>query len=131
MNQLTGFYMSEQLVIKGIKPVYLLVYFLLVVSETRRRRDRFVFDPRSEKFTIVSNDHGHTEKCDLCVSVCKTNFRDHQTPYTIQGFTDSLLVCKIHDCKNMQKSVKYAKISSIFAPSLQAMQAIAMVRLSK
>ena len=91
----------------------------------------FVFEPRSEKFTIVSNDHGHTEKGDLCVSVCKTNFRDHHTPNTIQGFTDSLLVCKMYDCKNMQKSVKYAQISSIFIPSLQAMQAIPMVRLPK
>ena len=37
----------------------------------------------------------------------------------------------MYDCKNMQKSVKYAQISSIFIPSLQAMQAIPMVRLPK
>ena len=25
-------------------------------------------------------------------------FTDHDTPYTIDGFRDSILVCKIHDC---------------------------------
>ena len=34
----------------------------------------------SEKFNIVSNDHGRTEKCDFCVLVCKINFTDHCTP---------------------------------------------------
>ena len=54
--------------------------------------------PRSEKFNIVSNDHGRTQKCDFCVSVCKTNFTDHHTPDTKYVFRDSVLFCKIHDC---------------------------------
>ena len=53
---------------------------------------------RSEKFNIVSNDHGRTRKCYFCVSVCKTNFTDHHTPDTINGFRDSVLVCKMHNC---------------------------------
>ena len=53
--------------------------------------------PRSEKFNIVSNDHGHTQKCDFCLSVGKTNITDHDTPDTINGFRDSVLVCKMHD----------------------------------
>ena len=63
--------------------------------------------PRSEKFDKVSNDHGRTQKCDFCVSVCETKFTDHHTPVTLQ----------------------YAKISSISIPSYQVMQAIAMFRL--
>ena len=53
--------------------------------------------PRSEKFNIVSNDHGRKHKCNFCVSVCKTNFTDHHTPDTINCFRDSVLVCKMHD----------------------------------
>ena len=37
---------------------------------------RCVCRPCSEKFNIVSNNHGRTQKCDFCVSVCKTNFTD-------------------------------------------------------
>ena len=53
-------------------------------------------DPRSEKFNIVSNDHGHTQKCDFCVLVGKTDFTDRDTPDTINGFRDSFLFCKMH-----------------------------------
>ena len=52
--------------------------------------------PSSEKFNIVSNDHGRTQKCDFCVG--KTNFTDRHTPDTINGFRNSVLVCKMHDC---------------------------------
>ena len=34
----------------------------------------------SVRFNIVSNDHGRTQKCDFCISVCKTNFTDHHKP---------------------------------------------------
>ena len=54
--------------------------------------------PRSEKFNIVNNDHGRKLKSDFCVSVAKTSFTDHHTPDTINGFMDSVLVCKMHDC---------------------------------
>ena len=53
--------------------------------------------PLSEKFNIVSN-HGHMQKCNIYVSVCKTNFADHHTPDTIHGYKDSVLICKMHDC---------------------------------
>ena len=47
------------------------------------------------------------EKCDFCVSFCKTNFTDHSTPDTIHGFRDSVLVRKVHQgycaiCKNFE-----------------------------
>ena len=32
------------------------------------------------------------------ILVCKTNFTDHHTLDTIYSFTDSVLVCKMHDC---------------------------------
>ena len=54
--------------------------------------------PRLEMFNIVSNNHGRTQKCDFCVSVCKANFTDHDTPARRHGLTDSVLVCKMHDC---------------------------------
>ena len=47
---------------------------------------RHVCRPRSEKFNVVSNDHGRTQKFDFCVSVVKTNFTDDHTPDTINGF---------------------------------------------
>ena len=59
---------------------------------------RLSVGPPSKKFNIVSNDHGRTQKCDFCVSVGKTNFTDYHTPDTINGFRDSVLVCKMHDC---------------------------------
>ena len=84
--------------------------------------------PRSEKFNIVSNDHGRTQKYDFCVSVRKTNFTDHRTPDIIHGFRDSVLVCKMHDCyctisKNFEHFYSFPSVSH------QAIQAIAMVRL--
>ena len=51
--------------------------------------------PRSEKFDIVSNGHGRKQKCSFFVSVGKTNFTDHDT---LNGFRDSFLFCKVHDC---------------------------------
>ena len=54
--------------------------------------------PHSEKFNIVSNDHGLSQKCDFFVSIGETNFTDHHTPATINGFRHSVLVCKMHDC---------------------------------
>ena len=83
--------------------------------------------PRSEKFNIVSNDHGGTQKCNFCISGGKTNSTDHHTPDTINGFRDSVLVCKMYDC--------YCTISKNFEPFhsfssgfLIKRQAIAMVR---
>ena len=38
------------------------------------------------------------QKCNFCVSVCKTNFTDHHTPDTIHCLKDSVLVCKMHEC---------------------------------
>ena len=54
--------------------------------------------PRSEKFNIVNNNNGLTQKSDFCFSVYKTNFTDHHTLDTIDGFRDSVLVCEMHDC---------------------------------
>ena len=54
--------------------------------------------PHAEEFNIVSNDHGLTQKCNFCVSVCKTNFTDHHTPDTIHRFRDSVMVCQMHYC---------------------------------
>ena len=54
--------------------------------------------PCSEKFNMVSNDHGRIQKCNFCVSIGKTNFADRGTPDTINGFRDSVLACKMHDC---------------------------------
>ena len=82
--------------------------------------------PRSEKFNIVSNDHGRTQKCDFCVSVCKTNFRDHHTTTTIHGFRDSARVYKMLDCyctlrKNFENFLSF--------PSNDVSDPIAIVRL--
>ena len=72
----------------------------VIVSATRRSWDIKIplsVGPRSEKFNIVSNDHGRTQKFDFCGSLRQTNFTDHHTPDAIKGFSDSVLVCKIHD----------------------------------
>ena len=69
----------------------------VIVSATRWRAV-VSFGPRSEKFNIVSNDHGRTQKCDFCVSVGKTNFTDRHTPGKLNGFRDSVVVCKMRDC---------------------------------
>ena len=78
--------------------------------------------PRSEKFNIVSNDHGRTQKCDFCVSVVKTNFADHHTPDTINGFRDSFLVCKMHNfyC-TIGKNFEHFHSFLLIRPSHQAM----------
>ena len=52
----------------------------------------------------------------IFVSIGKANFTDHHT-YTVKGFKDSVLVCKIHDC---YCTVQYAKILSISIPYHQA-----------
>ena len=81
---------------------------------------------RSEKFNTVSNDHGHRQKCDFCVSICKTNFTDHHTPDTIHGFSDSILVCKTRDCYcTIRKNIE---LFHSFPSRCQAMHAIAIVR---
>ena len=77
----------------------------VIVSATRWRAV-VSFGPRSEKFNIVSNDHGRTQKCDFCVLVCKTSFADHNTPDTIHGFRDSALISKMHDCYFTQKFIE-------------------------
>ena len=38
------------------------------------------------------------QECDFCFSVGKTNCTNHHTPDKINGFSDSVLVCKMHDC---------------------------------
>ena len=46
-----------------------------------------------EKFKIISNDHGRTQKYGFCVSVGKTNFTVHDTPDTknrLYGFSSGL-----------------------------------------
>ena len=47
---------------------------------------RCVCRPPFGKFNIVSNAHGHMQKCDFCIPVCKTNFTDHQTPHIIMEY---------------------------------------------
>ena len=97
----------------------------IIASATRRRRDIKI--PLSvgsclEKFNIVSNDHGRMQKSKFCVSVCKTNFTDYPIQYT--G-----LEIQFWSVKCTTVTVRYTKISSIFIPSHQAMQAIAMLRI--
>ena len=99
------------------------IYTYIIVSTTRRSKGIKIplclSVPFSEKFNIVSNDHGRKQKCDFCVSDWKTNLTDHHTPDTIDGFRDSVLVCKIYDCYYLQKE-------SISIPSLKAIEAIAV-----
>ena len=81
---------------------------------------------RSEKFNIVSNDHGRTQK--FLRAVCKTNFTDHKTSATMHSFRDSILVVlEIQEYKTA--TVRYAKISSISIPCHRSMQVIAIIRL--
>ena len=103
-------YLTELLKWGCRSDIFFLMYtFLrLIVSATRRRRDIKIPlslspPPHLEKFNIVSNDHRRTQKCNFCVSVCKTNFTDHHTPDTIHIFSDSILVCKMHDSYDKQK----------------------------
>ena len=77
-------------------------------------------------FDIVSNDHGRAQKGYFCVSVCKTNFIDHHTPDTIDGFRDSVLVCKMYDYYCMIRKI-FEHFHSFL--SREVMQVIAVVRL--
>ena len=72
--------------------------------------------PRAEKFTILSKNHGRTQKCSFCVCLkskmlcfcrfspsssrirSKKCFTDHHKPNTIHGFGDLVVFCKMHDC---------------------------------
>ena len=84
--------------------------------------------PRLEEFNVVSNDHGCTQKCDFCVSVRKSNFTDHHTPYTINGFKGSNLVCKMHDWYCTGRYAEFRGFQFLLIkPSYQAMQVIVMV----
>ena len=78
------------------------IILFVINSATGRRRDIKIPLSQSaqhaEEFNIVSNDHGRTQKCNFCVSVCKTNFTDHHTPNTVHRFRDSVMVCQMHDC---------------------------------
>ena len=93
--------------------------------------------PRSEKFNRVSNDHGCTQKCDFCVSVCKTNFTDHHTPDAIRCFsilTTIVLENWFWSVKYTTVTVRYAKNFKHFysfpsSATYQVMQVIEMVRL--
>ena len=98
--------------------VTLKYYLSLRLERVEALKYRCVCRPRSEKFNIISNDHGRVQKCNFCVLVCKTNFADHHTPDTINGFRDSVLLCKMQTA-----TVRYAKISSISIPCHKAMQA--------
>ena len=89
-------------------------YFFIIKSSLRflslrlGRQETWKFDYCSEKFNIVSNDHGGTEKCDFCVSVCKTKFTDNHTPDAIYGFRDSVQVCKMyHYYFTIRKNVQH------------------------
>ena len=67
--------------------------------------------PHSKNLDLESNDHGRIQKCDLCISVCKTDFTDHHTPDTTHGLRDSVQACRIQDCystirKNFRKILK-------------------------
>ena len=71
----------------------------LWVSSKHALKYRSVCWTRLEKFNIVSNNHGRTQKCNFCVSVRKSNFTNHHAPNnTIHSFRYSVLVCKLHDC---------------------------------
>ena len=68
--------------------------------------------PCLEQFNIVISDHGHTQKCDFCVSVCKANFTDHHTPDTRHGFSIVLtmvLEIRFWSVKCTPVTVRYAK----------------------
>ena len=82
--------------------------------------------PPSEKFNMVNNDHWRTLKCNFCGSVGKTNFTEHDMPDAINGFRDSVLVCKLHDCYCTLRKNSFS--SSLLIKNYKR-QAIAMVRL--
>ena len=80
-------------------------------------------DAHSEKFNIVSNDHGRTQKSNFAFQFVKpilqTITHRIRSSNTIDGFRDSVLVCKMHDCM-IRKNFKHYGIS---IPSHQATQA--------
>ena len=81
--------------------------------------------PRSEKFNIVSNDHGRTQKVRfLAIQFVKPILQaiTHLIQYTVSEIQYLSVKCTA-------VTVRYAKVSSISIPSHQAMQVIAMVRL--
>ena len=77
----------------------------------------------SEKFNIVSNDHGRTRKCDFCVPPV-LQIITHLIQYTV-------LETRFWPVKYTTATVQYTEISSTFIPfrQHQVMQAIAMIRL--
>ena len=89
----------------------------VIVSTTRRRRDIKILlclsACHSEKFNMVSNDHGRKQKCDFCVSLFKTNFTDHHTPDTIH----MVLETWFWSVKCTTVTLRCAKILSISIPS--------------
>ena len=115
-----------------------IVFALLTVSATRRRRDIKILlclsAPHAEKFNIIRKDHGHAQNCNFCICLksktfaglpyllqefrAKKYFTDHYTPNAIDGFGDSVLVCKMHDY--------YCRIRNIPFYPIQVMQAIAI-----
>ena len=91
----------------------LISYFLslrLEGEETLKYRCVCRPPPRTERFNIVSNDHGRTQKYPLWEFEVRKYFTDHHIPYTTHGFGDSVLVGKIHDCycripKNLEQYI--------------------------
>ena len=111
---------------KNVMKSFLKIKTFKSLKEVIQLKCDCVCRPRSEKFNIVSNDHGRTQKCDFCVSVYKTNFTDHHTPDTIHGFSDSILVCKTRDCYcTVRKNIE---LFHSFPSRYQGMHAIAIVR---
>ena len=112
------------------------IILFVINSATGRRRDIKIPLSQSaqhaEEFNIVSNDHGRTQKCNFCVSVCKTNFTDHHTPNIMNGFRDSVLVCKMHDRYKCHKMLLHDtqkfRAFILIRLSHQAMQAIATMK---
>ena len=106
-------------------------------------------DRRAEKFSIVSNDHGCTQKCDFCF-ICRFSpssfaspgllcniqkfgakkifYRPSHTMKKLHSFRDSHLVCKMYDCY-----CRVCKRSSRNIPFLpfQKMQGIRLVTIGR
>ena len=84
---------------------------LVIVSATKgveTLKYRCVCRPHTEKFNIVSNDHGRRQKCktpcidrfspsSLRIHSKKVFYRPSHSLYNTR-FWDSVLVCKIHHC---------------------------------
>ena len=88
--------------------------------------------PHSEKFNIVSNDHGHTQKCDFCILVCTTSLHNQfYRPTHSYDHWIRYMNLEIQFWSVKCTTVWYTKISSIFIPSHRAMQVITMNRLDE